>query len=466
MNKWLLFNARKIHQIVIKAFSMNINLLIRSTLLVFNVVAASWFAFATNFPLWAVLLFTLAAIQIFLLLNYSNSINKKIAFFFDAIENNDSTLHFKENVNNKSLKKLNKSLNRVNQQIQNIKLQSKEQEQFYQQMLEQVATGVIICTTNGRIVFANAKAKQLLKQDQFTNLVQLKQTNQQLYETLINLVPGQKRLIKTNLNQTVIQLTFQINEIKTRNEDIRLISFYDIHTELDEREVDAWIRLIRVLTHEIMNSIAPITSLSETIMEYFISNGQPKNPTELTQEIIDNTTQGLKIVTERGRNLTEFVSTYRKITKIPVPKRTRFALSDLIDKVRILSSTHPGFENTEFNVSLNPEKITVCADETQLTHVLINIVKNAIEASDQTANPHIEIKAFLQKDESVTIIVTDNGKGISAEMAEQVFVPFFTTKENGSGIGLSFSRQVIRMHNGTLNIRSKPGEGTSVIITI
>lgn len=447
-------------------YNVNTGVLFRSILLVLTAICGAYFAFNLANWLWAAFFLVGLIVQIVLLVLFFNRVNQKIAFFFDAIENNDTMLHFSQSVKNKSIRQLNKSLNRVNEQIQDMKLQRREQEHFYQQMLEQVATGVIICNTQGRIVFANAKAKYLLKLEQFTNLVQLKRTDNHLYETLSNLQPGSKLLVKTKLNHSIVQLNFELNEFKTRNEALRLISFYDIRAELDEREADAWIRLIRVLTHEIMNSIAPITSLSETILGYFTSNDQSKQPSEITEDIIANTVGGLKIVTERGKNLTDFVASYRKLTKIPFPKRTQILLIDIIDKVRILSSTHPGFENTEFVVSLSPEDISVCADESQLTHVLINIVKNAIEAADQIPNPQITIKASKQSDDRVTIIVSDNGKGISAELAEQVFVPFFTTKEHGSGIGLSFSRQVIRMHNGTLNIRSVHGAGTSVIITI
>lgn len=449
-----------------KNYNVNSGVLWGAVLIVLTTICGSYFAFVLAHWLWTMFFVIILLMEILGLVLFFNRINKKIAFFFDAIENNDTMLHFSHNVKGKAVRQLNKSLNRVNQQIQEIKLQNREQEQFYQQMLEQVATGVVICNVQGHVVFANAKAKHLLRHDPFTNLVQLKRTNTHLYDTLINLSPGQKKLVKTQLNQNIVQLSFELNELKTRNEAMRLISFYDIHTELDEREVDAWIRLIRVLTHEIMNSIAPITSLSETILEYFISNDKSKNPNEITEEVISNTVGGLKVINERGSNLTDFVTTYRKLTKIPFPQRTQISLFDLIDKVRILSSTHPGFENTEFVVSLSPENISICADESQLIHVLINIVKNAIEATDQTAKPQITIKANQQSDGRVAIVVSDNGRGISAEQADQVFVPFFTTKENGSGIGLSFSRQVIRMHNGTLNIKSVYGKGTSVIIIV
>ncbi|MDA3866581.1 MAG: ATP-binding protein [Salinivirgaceae bacterium] len=439
---------------------------LRALLLVVSTSCATWLL-VTDMNIFITVFITfLVGIQGVLLVRSFNQINRKVAFFFEAIENDDTTLHFSQLEKNSAVRRLNESLNRINRLIQSTKEQQRHQEQFYQLVLEQVDTGIIICNTNGNVVHANRKVKKLFDLEQFTHLVQLKRKNSDAYQVINGIEPGERQLLKRKAQGSNNQLSLRCAGFTSQKELLRLISVHDIRSELDENEANAWIRLIRVLTHEIMNSIAPITSLSETILSYYKTEGNPLTVDQIDQKKIDNTIEGLEIINERGINLIDFVNSYRVLTRIPVPVRTKIPVSELIDKVRILVSNEPGVENANFQIPTIPAELSVVADENQITHVLINLMKNAIEATVDTPEPVITIEVRESGSGKTTIAISDNGAGIPPEVLEQIFVPFFTTKTHGSGIGLSFSRQVIRMHNGVMNVDSAPGKGTTVTVTI
>jgi signal transduction histidine kinase len=238
-----------------------------------------------------------------------------------------------------------------------------------------------------------------------------------------------------------------------------MLSLQDIRNELDEKELDSWMKLIRVLMHEIMNSIAPITSLSESLCKYYMIEGHVARPDELTEATINTTLRGLNVIREQGNGMMQFVESYRKLTRLPKPELKAFRVFDLLERIKILYSSLANSEKVKLMISVNPPSIELLADENLVSQVLINLVKNALEANDNL-DGKIHIYTGLNSDHRLEIRVADNGKGIPDEIIGQIFVPFFTTRENGSGIGLSLSRQIMRLHGGTLQVRSNPGKET------
>ena len=219
-------------------------------------------------------------------------------------------------------------------------------------------------------------------------------------------------------------------------------------------------RLIRVLMHEIMNSITPITSLSESIFSIFNKNGHPVLPQQVTQKTITTTLQGLNVIKEQGKGLMSFVDSYRKLTRVPEPEKRSFKVADLINRIQILYNSLENNERVELSVSLKDPDFELYADQNLISQVLINLLKNAIEANEKNPQGQIMITVSADTDQHPEICVSDNGPGISEENLDEIFVPFFTTRQKGSGIGLSISKQIMRLHGGNLTVRSVPGKET------
>jgi len=243
-----------------------------------------------------------------------------------------------------------------------------------------------------------------------------------------------------------------------------LLSVQDIRNELDEKELDSWMKLIRVLMHEIMNSIALITSLSESLNKLFTVDGREILPSEIDEKIIKNTVLGLNVIGEQGNGLIKFVESYRKLTRLPKPDKKLFKAESLINRIKVLYFSLENNEKAKLSVTVNPANLELFADEDLISQVLLNLIKNALEAVSVNESGSIRIKVSLAAKNRPEISVADNGPGIPREILEQIFVPFFTTRQKGSGIGLSLSKQIMSMHGGSLQVRSFPEKETVFIM--
>ncbi len=405
---------------------------------------------------YAIYLAVFLIFQVIGLINFINRMNRKIAFFFNAVENDDSAIHFPMDTKNKSVKDLHKSLNRVNFLIQKIKIENRQQEHFYQSILEQAAVGILTLNEKGHILLANKTAKKLFNYDSLTHIDQLKRVDEKLFNLIAHLKPFDQKLTSITNERETVQLTIRSEPITIGNESLILIIIQNINNELDENETDSWIKLFRVLTHEIMNSIAPITSLSETLSHIFEKENTKKIAPELNETDVSNLIKGLDIIKEQGKNLITFVESYRTLTKISKPEKEVLSAETLFNKIRILSSQEEGFQQIKFEVTIQPNNLEIYADEKQMIQVLLNLVKNAIQSIHKTGKEGI-IKLVAEKENNnhnTIIRIVDNGSGISPEIINQIFIPFFTTKEDGTGIGLSLSKHIMRLHGGILSVNS------------
>lgn len=391
--------------------------------------------------------------QVVGLIKFLNKTNRRIAFFFEAVENDDSAIHFPVYTKDKSVKDLHKSLNRVNFLIQKIKIENRQQEQYYHSILEQAAVGLLTLNEKGHILLANKTAKILLNYEQLTHIEQLKRVHEKLFSLMSQLKPFDQKLTSITNERETIQLTIRSKPIMVGNENLILVIIQNINNELDEKETDAWIKLFRVLTHEIMNSIAPITSLSETLSTIYTKDTKAILPSELSKKDIKKTIKGLDVIKDQGKDLTNFVESYRTLTKIPKPEKEIVFVETLFSKIRILSSQEVGFQDIKFEVSIKPNNLEIYADEKQIIQVLLNVVKNAIQSINKKSNQGlIQLKAKKDEHNNLIVSVTDNGLGIPLEIQDQIFIPFFTTKEEGTGIGLSLSKHIMRIHGGSLRV--------------
>jgi signal transduction histidine kinase len=292
--------------------------------------------------------------------------------------------------------------------------------------------------------------------DVLSNLQQIERKNQKLFQTIISIQPFERRLLPVNTENGEIQLSLRTTSFKTNDQDLVILSIQDIKNELDEKELESWMKLIRVLMHEIMNSITPITSLSESLFRIFSNGEDPIAPEQLNAKAIATTIQGLSVIKEQGRGLMSFVDSYRKLTRVPDPDKKLFKVADLLNRVKILYNSLENSRTIDLSVSQKNPDLVVFADQNLISQVMVNLLKNALEANEKNPAGKISIITGLDNNQRPEICVIDDGPGIAEENIEEIFVPFFTTRQNGSGIGLSISKQIMRMHGGNLKVRSVP----------
>ncbi len=435
-------------------------IILRSCLITFWAVLAGFLVFQGQYMLWSIIPFLLVIINTAGLIRFLNRTNKQIAFFFDAVHNDDLSLNFSENTNNKILNELNHSLNKLNNYIKKAKIEQKQQEQYYEAILSHIPIGVISFNKKGTIFIANSMAKMLLNYEHLSHIRQIERANKQLYTVFKEIQPGDQRLVKVKIKDKDIQLSLKSTRFITPDEEFQLLTIQDIKAEVEQTELDSWIKLIRVLTHEIMNTIAPITSLSETILGYYKKEGTD----QCSEKTIASTVKGLEIIQDRGKGLMNFVDSYRKLTRLPKPNKKIIQISDLFGKL-IPLITNIVDSQVEISPTVEPENLEIFADSEQISQVIINLCKNSIEALKDIENGKISLQGKVSDSGKTQIIITDNGPGIAEENIDKIFIPFFTTKESGSGVGLSLSRQIMQLHGGSLTARSAPDETTSMIIT-
>ena len=320
--------------------------------------------------------------------------------------------------------------------------------------MNSVNTGIIVLDDIGNIYQTNNEALRLLGLSVFTHVKQLARIDEKLQTTIANILPGDKHQISFVNERGTVNLSIRVSEMTLQEKHVRILAINDINSELDDKEIDSWIRLTRVLTHEIMNSVTPITSLSDTLLS-------------IHEDADSEIRNGLEVISTTGKSLISFVESYRKFTHIPTPEPSLFYVQKFAERMTNLARHHNNFPNITININIEPADLIVYADEKLITQVVLNLLKNAMQAiGSEQPDGLIELKAYCNPDESVIIEVSNNGPTIPPEEAEHIFVPFFTTKEGGSGIGLSISRQIMRLSGGSIALKSNPAiNKTSFILT-
>ena len=445
--------------------SLYINIVLRVLLIVLFSAVLGYSAIIDHSLRFSIICILTLVILTVNLISYLNSTNKKIRFFFDSVRNDDSNLSFPAETRNAALNDLYKSMNRVNHQIQQLKIENRQQEQYFRTLLEHLAAGIITYNDKGFILHANSSARKLLAIDVLTHLKQIERKDQKLFETINSIKPFERKLIGISADGGEIQLSLKATSFKTNENELVILSIQDIKNELDEKEIESWMKLIRVLMHEIMNSITPITSLSESLSNIYSTGGIPVLPEQVNVKTIATTLQGLNVIKEQGKGLMSFVESYRKLTRVPEPEKKLFKVADLMSRVMILYNSLDNINKTNLTISLKKPDLEIFADQNLISQVLINLLKNALEANENNFEGKITIVSSENSGNHSEICVIDNGPGISEENLDEIFVPFFTTRQNGSGIGLSISRQIMKAHGGNLKVRSVPYKETAFCLS-
>lgn len=380
--------------------------------------------------------------------------HRKVAFLLDAIENHDPSVHFYEQVVDKDSSQVNVMLNRIARILHNVRQETIQREKYYELIMDFVETGIVVLDDKGTVFQKNQKALKLLGMEVLTHVRQLSRVSEHLEKAFAEAHSGQKLQVEYATERGTMHLSMRVSGITVQDKQLRIIALNDINHELDEREIDSWIRLTRVLTHEMMNSLTPVTSLSETLLSL---------PGAQADEELR---QGLETIRTTGKGLVNFVMSYRKLTRLPSPEPTLFDVHPfLLRMVQLAEHQHP-CPNIRITLEAVPEDLMVFADESMLAQVMTNLLKNAIHAIGASVDGEIRLRAFVDDQDMIHIEVSNNGPEITPEMAEQIFIPFFTTKEDGSGIGLSLSKQMMRLQGGSIALLPYKDEWTTFAIML
>jgi signal transduction histidine kinase len=394
--------------------------------------------------------------------------NRSIGFFFDSIRNEDTTVNFPVNLGDKSLKALNHSMNELNEHIQEIKLENEYKEKYYRALIQQASIGLVVLNEQDEIELINEVICRYAGiSPASTNMNLLKIKNEEFYKVLTRIESGESVTFRNSLSGSVQLLLFRATVIKSGDKMVKLISVQDIRQELDEKELESYQKLISILTHEIMNSLAPMISVSKTLVNFYTADEGPVETGAVNDSMITTTVQGLKLIEEQGNGLVSFVNSYRRLTKIPEPVFQRFAVDDWLEQLTILFAERLRADQIELEILIGKPLAEIYADKNLVNQVVVNLINNAVDALRQIEEQRkILIELSAHRDNRVIIKISNNGPAIPAEIQEKIFIPFYTTKENGSGIGLSLSRQIMRSLKGSVSLVSNDQEGTVFTLEI
>ncbi len=408
-----------------------------------------------------VLVFILIIVQVVVMISFLERGNREVIGFLESIKYDDFSHTYPNKKGNSTMELLYKEFNNVIRKFREIRAEKEAQHQYLKTIVQHVGIGIITFDKMGEIQIMNTAAKRLLNISQIKNISQLKLLNSTLVNTLHDLRTGGRDLIKFSKDGEDYQLAVYAIELSMQGKEFKLISLQNIQSELEEKEMEAWQNLIRVLTHEIMNSVTPISSLAATVeseLDNQLNNDLDIN--QITNEEVEDLYLAVKTIHRRSESLITFVSDFRNMTRITLPKLDQINVKQTLDHVITLLK----YDIQEAGVTLEmniDDELEFCIDQDQIEQVLINLVKNAIQAiaGDDKEERLITIWA-KHEGNSILIYIKDTGPGIEEEAQKKIFIPFFTTKKHGSGIGLSLSKQIMRNHKGTINVDSTLGIGT------
>ena len=392
---------------------------------------------ASGFYIFSILFVPLVGLCIYRIIRrYGESI-RRVTFMFNAIDNDDLTFRFRDDEAEADNRMLNTALNRIKEIIVRAKLRAEERVRYYQLIMECARTGLVTVNDAGSVYQANGEALRIFGLPRMTHIRQTETSMPEACRALQEIRTGQRLHVKEMTEAGEVNLSLTCAEIMLDQKRLRVIAVSDIDDYLAQTQIESWSKLTRILTHEIMNSLAPITSLSDTLLHL----GRPLDT---------DVAQGLETISATSRRLTAFVETFRRFTRIPEPQKAPVEVRGLLERAAALVAT----PQVGITVDVQPAEMLVYADEGLVSQVVVNLLKNAREAVAAQPDARIDVRARIDEGENIRIDVTDNGKAIPAAVTENIFTPFFTTKADGSGIGLSVSRRIMQLHNGSLRLTS------------
>ena len=417
--------------------------------------------FQPRFTGTLIFLGVLILVQVIFLIRFLEKSNQQLHKFLDSIHYDDFTETYSPKGEGEVFDKLYLKFNEVLQKFREIRAEKEADAHFYRTLVHHVGTGIVSYhKKNGEIHLLNSAAKRLLGVNNLHNLHDLKLSDAKATDTLLQLPHGEKTLLKIEQGGQVVQLSVNAIEIRLRGEEYRLLSVQNIQQELDEKEMEAWQNLIKILTHEIMNSVTPISSLAASVSEELTDHlRHPDQNHFIRKEDLSDIALALQTIQRRSDGLVKFVHDFRNLTQVPLPRLTHIHLPELFNRLGLLLKPDLEASNVVLEIKAPPPGIILVADENLIEQVLINLIKNAAQALQEQDNRYIRLASYQNDKGRLMIEVTDNGPGIRKEAQDKIFIPFYTTKRTGSGIGLSLSKQIMHLHNGTISVHSPVSGG-------
>ena len=401
---------------------------------------------------------------IFELFWYVDKRNRELSTFLSTLLNDDFSSRFRDFKKGKSFKSLFQAMNLIIDKFHKISSDREAQFQYLHTLVDHVKVGILSYDSEGRVHLVNQAFMELFGSPRIRKNNKITELGPEFYKLVEKIKPGEQFVYKVSQKGSNISLAIRVTEFKMKNKRFKLISAQNIRRELEERELEAWQKLIRVLTHEIMNSVTPISSLSSSLYELVKVGEEQETP--LNDKTKQRLQSGLEAIIDRSSGLMKFTEAYKTLARIPPPDIKPIQPDELIHRIEILFKTLTEEKNIDFKAETLSKTWSFMGDIELLDMVFINLMKNSMEALENTEKPQIRITINKYEEERALIEVKDNGAGMSEEIMNQIFIPFYTTKRKGSGIGLSLSNQIIRLHGGTITADSKPGKGSIFTIII
>ncbi len=437
-----------------------INIVIRIILVLLVICLFAWFLLVNIDYIKASFALIVVIIATGELIRYVNKSNRDFRDFINLLKNNDFSTKFNAIGKGRSFENLYDELNDLSDKYHLLNVEKELKHHHLQTVLGHIDIGIISYDSSDTIQLVNRAFKDLFFLPYLAESQSLDKLNKEFVKVIKELRPGTNSLFKIKIFEREMHLTLQANIYKLKEEEFKLISVKNIITELEQKELESYQKLIRVLTHEIMNSITPIASLSNTLNTLLTDTEIQKNP-----ELAEQVKTGIAAIHDRSSNLLSFTEGYRKLTRLPQPEIEKIKLDELIKNTHTIIKSIPGADKISFKIDIDPN-IILKADPKMIEQVFVNIYKNAIEVLENKSTPQITTKSFITTNNRLQIEINDNGPGMKKEILDKIFIPFYTTKQEGSGIGLSLCRQIILAHHGYIKAESIEGRGTTITILL
>ena len=440
--------------------SFRLNVVIRVILLSFTLYGFFFLMLKSNLYASMSILGIFSILQVISLLKYVQQTNIKLSNFLDSIKYEDFTQSYAGKELGSSFDDLNLAFNDINEHFRKTRTEKEENYQYLQTVIRHIGIALIVYDLNGNVELINPPAKQLFGVTELKNIESLKSFSEELLKILFNIKSRTRELVQVQNSDELLQLSIYATKFRIRQKEYFLVSIQDIQSELESAEMKAWQSLIRVLTHEIMNSITPISSLAATVSD-ILSDGKQEMKGQIDLEDIK---ESIQTIHSRSKGLLEFVNKYRDLTNIPEPDMKIVPVKEIFSNVQKLMKKKLQDEKITFIQNIDPDSLKLTADSTLIEQVIINLIINALNAVTNTENGSIKLTGKFSSTGRAFIQVEDNGSGMSSDIRDKIFIPFFTTKREGSGIGLSLSRQIMKAHGGGITVRSDINKGTTITL--
>lgn len=446
--------------------SFRFGIIIRVLFLAATLLALIYLILETSYYVSMTILGMVIIGQVIALIKYLERTNVLLTRFLEAIRYSDFTGSFRNHRLGSNFDELNESFSEVIDRFKEERGEKEESIRYLETVVQHIGIGLMCVNGKGEVILLNTAAKRLFKIATLRKLESLRPISESLYKIVKQLKGGSRSLARISIQNETLQLAMHATEFRMRNEAFKLVSFQNIHTELEEKEMEAWQNLTQVLAHEIMNSITPISSLSATVKMLLEENlRSDAEKVELDRETVTDVSDALNTISNRSQGLIRFVNSYRDFTQIPEPKVELFSVKEVLQRIANLMRSQAEEEGIFIEVETDPESLELTADPNLIEQVLINLVKNATRVLSGGEEGKIILKGEIGESGRVAIHVSDNGPGVKKSMTEKIFIPFYTVsgdgKTKGSGIGLSLSRQIMRLHGGSLILNSEKGKGST-----